>query len=133
MASTKTIQVYLSYAEPERGLAGQLAKWLKKKGFDVWFADDRLYPGDNWPLAMGKALEESDAMVVLLSPDWSRSEWVQREVDYALTSKQYKGRLIPVLVRPTRDFPWILERCHMIRAGRSAAETSKRIASALRQ
>lgn len=133
MGSTKTTQVFLSYASPDRQLAAELAKRLDKEGYEVWFADDRLFPGDNWSLAIGKALEESDAMVVLLSPESVRSEWVRREIEYALSSKKYKDRLIAVLVRPTRDFPWILERFPMIRAARSTAETSKRILAALKQ
>src|SRR5712692_5774960 len=116
MRSTKTTQVFLSYASPDRELAAELAKRLGKEGYEVWFADGRLFPGDNWSLAIGKALEESDAIVVLLSPESVRSASVRREIEYALSSKQYKDRLIPVLVRPTRDFPWILERFSMIRA-----------------
>jgi hypothetical protein len=126
------MQVFLSYAAADREFAAGVARSLKKKGYHVWFADDRLYPGDNWSLAIGKALKESDAMVVLLSPESVRSEWVRRGIEYALSSQKYKGRLIPVLVRPTKDFPWILER-QIIRAGSSTAETSKRIAAALRQ
>jgi len=42
---------------------------------------------------MGKALEESDAMVVLLSPEAARSESVQREIDYALVSLNYKNKV----------------------------------------
>ncbi len=133
VASTKTMQVFFSYAPADRELAAQLAKRLEKDGYEVWLADNRLYPGDNWSLEIGKALEESDAMVVLLSPESVRTERVRNEIDYALGSLQYKNRLIPVLVRPTKDFPWILERFQIIRAGKSTTETSKRIAAALRQ
>lgn len=132
MGSTKTMQVFLSYAEADRQLAGELAKRLENEGYEVWFADDRLYPGDNWSLAIGKALKESDAMVVLLSPDSVRLESVRREIEYALSSQKYKGRLIPVLVRPTKDFPWILERFQMIRASKSTADISRRIVAALK-
>jgi hypothetical protein len=143
MGSTKTMhamqaksvrarrQVFLSYAPADRELARELAKRLENQGCQVWFADGRLYPGDNWSLAIGRALEESDAMVVLLSPDSARSEWVRREIEYAVSSRKYKGRLIPVLVRPTKDFPWILERFHMVRATKGAAGMSKQIVAAL--
>jgi hypothetical protein len=127
------MQVFFSYAAADRELASDLAAGLKKEGYEVWLADDRLYPGDNWSLAIGRALEESDAMVVLLSPEAARAESVQREIDYALVSLNYKNKVIPVVVRPTRDYPWILDRFPMIRVGRSPSETAKRIAAALRQ
>ena len=48
-------------------------------------------------------------MVVLLSPDSAASEGQRREIDFALVSDQYAGRVIPVFIRPTKNFPWILE------------------------
>jgi hypothetical protein len=35
---------------------------------------------------------------------------VRYDFEYALTSLRYKDRVIPVVVRPTRDVPWILRR-----------------------
>jgi hypothetical protein len=133
MAATKTMQVFLSYAAADRDVAGELAKGLQKLGYDVWYSDGRLYPGDNWPLEIGKALKESDAMVVLLSPESVRSESVNREIQFALSSQNYQRKLIPVLQRPTRGFPWILKRFHIIPAGKTPAETSRRIAAVLKK
>jgi hypothetical protein len=67
-----------------------------------------LFPGDNWPLEIGKALDTSNAMVILISPAATRSSSVRQELDYALGSLKYKNRVIPVLVEATTDYPWIL-------------------------
>lgn len=62
---------------------------------------------------MGRALEGSSAMVVLLTPKRPDSD-VMRNIDYALGAKNYSNRLIPVVVgdpAQVRDVvPWIIHR-----------------------
>lgn len=131
------MQIFLSYADSDKDLARDLARSLSRLGYRVWFADADLLPGDNWSLESGKALKESDAMVVLLTPKSATSQWQNREVQYALTSPRYQGRVISVLVPPTHripsgSVPWILNKLTVIESGRSISETGKRIARALR-
>src|SRR3990172_3346322 len=110
------MQVFLSYSEADREFARQLAEQLSNRGCEVWDPSDQLFPGDNWPLKTGEALKESKAMVVLLSPDSMKSEWVRGEIQYALGSRNYEGRVFSVLVRPTADIPWILSKFQILRA-----------------
>ncbi len=107
-------KVFLSYAHADRAAAEVVARQLDAVGLDVWFDVDQLQTGDNWALALGRALEDSDALVVLLSPDAMASRHVQLETQHALLSARYKNRVIPVVVRPTRNVPWILRRFHML-------------------
>src|SRR5436190_1526828 len=111
------MKVFVSYSADDGEVAKEVVSRLTKAGFNVWDPSDSLYPGDNWPLEIGKALQNSDAMVVLISPKSMKSDWVRREIDYALGSPRYKGRLIPVMVKPARDFPWILKRLPIVRLG----------------
>lgn len=76
----------------------------------MWFDRDQLQPGDNWALALGRAIADSDALVVLLSPDAMASQYVQHEIEHALLSARDKDRVIPVVVKPTPNMPWILRR-----------------------
>ena len=115
--------VFLSYAQSDAKWARELASLLKSRGLSVW-NDAEIAPGQNWWKETGKALSNADAMVVLLSPDAVKSNNVQREIDFALSQPRFKNRLIPVVMRPTRDIPWILEELQMIVAtprGRPAA------------
>ena len=64
---------------------------------------------------MGRALEESEAMVVLLTPAAIHSPDVRRNIEYALGAKNYSNRLIPVVVGdperiPAKEIPWIVRR-----------------------
>lgn len=108
------MKIIISHARPEQKLARDLATRLTKAGYEVWNADQEIIPGQNWALQLGEALEESDAMVVLLSPGSMKSEWVRNDINFALGSPNYAGRLIPVIVRPTADIPWILDALEMV-------------------
>jgi len=70
---------------------------------------DELLPGENPWLTIGKALEDSHALVVLLSPESVKSELLNSELEYALGNENFRDRVFPVLVRPTKQIPWILK------------------------
>jgi len=121
------MKVFLSHAESDREVGRKLAARLQEAGHRVWFAEDKLFPGDNWALQTGKALEESEAMVVLISPQAMKSSWVLREIEFALGMPQYRGRLIPVIIKPTAEMPWILKKFPMVRIGPRIDEASREI------
>ena len=132
------MRIFLSYSATDKKIAAELAKSLSKLDYNVWFADQDLLPGDNWSLGIGKALEEADSMVVLVSPASAKSESQSREVQYALASPNYQGRVVSVLVPPINripsdSVPWILNKLTVIESGKTVSETSKRIAKALRE
>jgi hypothetical protein len=119
------MKVFLSYAADDQAWADALAKHLEEAGFEVWNPSAELFPGDNWPLAIGRALEEAEAMVVLVSPAMAASRWVQNEVQFALGARRFKDRVIPVIIRPTPDIPWILRRFLTVQG--DPAEASRQI------
>lgn len=113
------MKVFLSYSQSDRALASQLAHSLKASGLEVWDTQSEIFPGDNWAEKTSQALQESEAMIVLLSDESLHSAMVRWEVEYGLGNKNYRGRLIPVLVDGARleqseDFPWILRRFNSV-------------------
>lgn len=119
------MKVFISHAHENKALAQKLGKALKRDGWDVW-DDEQILPGDNWAEKIGQALEESQAMVVLLTGAGLSSN-VRWEIEYALGKKSLKNRLIPVLVGPevnisTQNFPWILNHLKMIKLPESGRE-----------
>lgn len=125
------MHVFLSYARADTAQAHDLATRLRKAKIDVWL-DDEVAPGANWALEVGRALEEADAIVMLVSPDSVKSPWVQRELEYALTEPRFKDRLLPVVVRPTKDMPWVLSRMLPIDATEDESTAAKKVVDALR-
>lgn len=124
------MKVFLSHSTSDKALAREIATGLVDQGFDIWFDEWVLQPGGNWAKEVGKALESADAMVVLFSPESMRT-WQREEIQYALTTQRFEGRLIPVIVKSTPNIPWILETLNVVRPGRTGAETAQRIADAL--
>ncbi len=113
------MKVFISHSHVNQVLAKKLTKALLQAGLEVWDAEREILPGDNWAKKIGEGLEESEAMIVLLTPDAVRSQAVRREIDYALGKKSFDKRLIPVLVGSPEKFsadsiPWILRRLNMI-------------------
>ncbi len=108
------MQVFISHSSKDKAIAQRLAHRLIESGLKVWIPEDEIFPGDNWAKKVGAALEESDIMVVLITPHAFESEWVKEEIQYALTSEHYQGRLIPVFLghetEIPADAPWILRK-----------------------
>ena len=133
------MKVFMSHSHADAELAARVSKGLRNEGLDVWDPDLNLLPGDNWAAEVARALEESDAMVVLLTPDAVNSPWVRREMEYALGTKRYSNRLIPVSIGDrgriaAHDVPWIVRRLPWVELedrGRSPAGI-ERIADAIR-
>lgn len=121
------MKVFLSYALEDKTVADDLTRRLEKAGLDVWQTGRDVLPGDNAALMVGKALENADAMVVLVSPAAMKSFWVQREVEFALSKPRYENRLIPVLIRRTSHTPWIVNSRHAIKAGTDRSKLSQSI------
>jgi hypothetical protein len=130
------LKVFLSYAHRDDKSAQAVRAELERGGFEVWDAAGataRLNPGDNWALQLGRALEDAEAMVVLLSPAALTSAHVRREIDYALTEPRFKGRLIPVVVRPVREIPWILETLQPLKIDGDPERGGRQVLKALRR
>lgn len=113
------MQVFISHSQSDSPLAARVSEALRKTGLKVWDAQLNLLPGDNWPAQVGRALEESDAMVVLLTPNSVISPHVKAEMVYALGSKSYSNRLIPVAVGgrdrlSVGEIPWMVRRLRWV-------------------
>lgn len=107
------MDVFISHSAADEKFARELASELNRRRFTAW-SDAEVLPGDNWATRAGKALENSEAMVLLLSPDWVKSPRLSNDLQYALGSPRYEGRVIGLVIRPTREIPWILEHLHLI-------------------
>lgn len=116
----KTAQVFISYAQRDQELAEAVSEELKGRGFRVWNKSQEISSGSPWSDAIGSALQESDSMIALLNARSFSSEYVRKELDFALFDERYKKRLLPVLVGDSTmdDFvqlPWILTKIEFLK------------------
>ena len=100
--------IFLSYAGKDREIAQSVGRELSKAGFRVWDQALEILPGADWAAEISSALRSAEAMLVFISPDFMASDYVSRDIQYALGAKHLRDRLIPIVIRPTKDMPWIL-------------------------
>lgn len=122
------MQIFISHSQKDQKFAKELSSRLSTAGVTAWLAEERVLPGENLPLEIGKALQRSDAMVVLLSPDAVESPNVRSEIAYALSSPKFEGRVVSVIVKPTKAIPWFLQTLPIIRSRGSRGPSVKRLA-----
>ena len=104
------MQVFLAYTRKDEEAGKAVRKALKQAGFSVWDPAIDAPATNNFAHEIGDALERADAMVVLVSPEAMESELIRWGLDHALTTMKFEGRLLPVELRPTETFPWVLRR-----------------------
>ena len=119
------MKVFISYSQRDEALASRVVASLEEGGLDAWFSKREIMPGDNWADKIAQGLRESDAMVVLLTPNALESDSQRRDIDYALSQRPFKRRLIPVLVGNSDDFPsdripWIFSHLQTIKLSDNA-------------
>jgi len=124
------MQVFLSHSHTDAWLAARIAQALTESGLEVRDPLRDTLPGDNWASGVASALEESNAMVVLLTPEAARSPYVKRDMEYALGAKNYSNRLIPVVVGdrerlPAGKIPWIVRRMRWFELDDAETENPK--------
>jgi TIR domain/Inner membrane component of T3SS, cytoplasmic domain len=89
--------VFISYASEDRAVAKSLAEALTARGLEVWFDQFALSLGDSLRRSIDLGLSQSRFGVVLISRDYLRKDWTQRELS-GLFSLEVQGRkvLLPV-------------------------------------
>ena len=88
------MQVFLSYRRNDvGGYAGRLTDaLLDRLGANTVFHDvSAIAPGQNFTVAIDRALDECDALLAMIGPGWLRSA---------------THRAIPVCSRPTTTYAW---------------------------
>lgn len=133
------MKVFINYSSKDEALATKIVKSLEDAGLEAWYKKREILPGDNWAEKIASALKESNAMVVLVTPDALDSDAVQGSISYALVESAFKNRLIPVIVEESEDLlidklPWIFKRFRTVKLSKDGKneEQLKEIAQALK-
>jgi hypothetical protein len=81
---------FVSYSRTDSAYVAGLIAGLTKRGVPIW-SDAGIDYGSQWPAVVRDAVDQSGAVVVVMSPAAESSEWVDRE----LARAELKG--LPVL------------------------------------
>lgn len=90
--------VFISYSRKDTIFVEKLERDLHKNGIKIWRDAHNIPGGEKWYQSIVDGLEDSYAMVCVISPDADQSRWVLREQLYG----DQRGFLrIPILPVPT--------------------------------
>lgn len=99
-----TYDVFLDYEPRDTKFAASLAVWLESYKIRQFFAMQDVLPGEDFELALDKAIRSSRTIAVFISgPPASASRWNRVESLLDIITKQPDRRIIPVLL-PGTDF-----------------------------
>jgi len=89
-------RVFISHSTRDQGLVIALANLLSKYGATVFVAEWYLSPGEQLAKKVFEQIRSSDCVAVLLTRNGMRSNWVQQEIGFAISSRK---PLIPLVER----------------------------------
>ena len=92
-------QIFISYSRKDIGFVRKLAGDLEKAGYNVWWDLTDLRGGDDWPRVIPAAIESSQYVIVVLSPNSAISDWVEKEYTQALSLRK---KIIPIMIASSR-------------------------------
>lgn len=72
--------VFISHVEKDSDIAFEIAQGLEHAGYRTWYYERDSVPGVSYLLQTGQAIEQSKAMIVLISPHSLNSNQVTKEV-----------------------------------------------------
>ena len=102
---------FISHASADRNFVeDQLLGLLNALGIKFWYSKEDIKTGDYWEGSIKNALESSDGLLLVMSPESAKSEWVKYELNWAMENRP--GRVIPVLYKECKseDFHIRLQR-----------------------
>lgn len=124
---------FISYSRHDQDFASQLARALGRHGIRGFLDKADISAGAEWGVSIKAAIEQSHAMIVILSPSTTTSNWVMAEVGMAQALEKL---IIPVLAPGARldtKFYYLLDRHLAVDAGKiSVEETCAQIIAAIK-
>jgi TIR domain len=95
-------EVFLSHSDKDRQFATSLARILRRHNIPVWYSRSSLVGAQQWHDEIGAALNRCNWFLLVLTPDSVKSEWVKHELMFALNNRRYRGKIVPLLLKPCK-------------------------------
>lgn len=94
------MHIFVSYSRKDEPFVQQLVEKLQAAGYPVWMDREGIVGGDEWRTKLKVAVEEASLLLLVVSPQSEKSEWVTIERSYA------KEKGIPILPLLYRGQMW---------------------------
>jgi hypothetical protein len=94
--------VFISRCEEDGDFGDLLKSRLEAESFTAWVDEDCLGVGMDWRGEIDQAIRESSALIVVMTPEARKSEYVTYEWAFAIGAGI---PVIPVMLKPTQFHP----------------------------
>lgn len=94
----KKIEIFLSYANEDKLLAGKIASLLNKREIDVFLAHEDIEVSKEWRNEILKHLKNDNYLLALLTANYEKSIWTNQEAGYMMGKG---GKTISLIVGET--------------------------------
>ena len=108
-------QIFISHSTKDcTFIEKELLPVLRRYHITCWYAPTDIKAAEHWDRSMREGLEKCDWFLVVMSTHSAASEWVTREVHWAMAERQ--NHIIPVLIEAcdTRAWPVGFERIQRV-------------------
>lgn len=115
--------VFVSYASPDREPAFRIVEFLESNGVSCWVAPRDVSPGMEYGEAIISGIENSRALVLVLSEESNNSQFVRKEVERAVSKVK---PVLPVRIRevsPAGSLEFFISSAQWIDAFRTPMES----------
>jgi hypothetical protein len=110
-------RVFLSYSSEDEQFVRHLYEKLKADGVDCFFDKESISWGANFVVELEKGLDECAFLLLILSPDFCKSEWTRLESTAIMAEEPagIKNKIKPLMLRECKkQLPRFLKPLHYI-------------------
>ena len=93
-------ELFVSHSSHDKRILNNLVTVLERHGVPHWYSRKNLLGAQQWHDEIGAALKRCDWFLLVLTPSAVKSEWVKRELFYALDDRRLRKRIIPLVAKP---------------------------------
>jgi hypothetical protein len=114
--------IFVSYASPDRDVAFRIVSFLEAQGISCWVAPRDVPPGVEYGEAIINGIEQSRALVLILSDQSNESQFVRKEVERAVSKTK---AVLPVRIRevtPSGSLEFFISSAQWVDAWKSPME-----------
>jgi hypothetical protein len=103
--------VFISHNHRDKDIVRRMADDLRREGIKVWLNEDLIAPGEPWAEKLSNAVEQSDAVLVVMSRNTSESQWQTSEIAFAVAAQKrdVSKKVIPILIDKEAEVPFFLK------------------------
>lgn len=106
------MKAFLCHSSTDKSVVKEIAEYLENNNIEIWLDEWEMTPGDSLADKISQGLESSDRIIVFISPESIKSNWVKQELSVALGMEinGLKGEkfIIPVLLNNLTLMPIML-------------------------